>query len=305
VTIQPSDGAITFQDNSKGAVQVVADLEGYYGAGEYGFQPLTPLRVLDTRNKTGTTAAGPVAAHSTVRLNLSGELPTGVGAAVLNLTVTQPAASGFIIAYPNGQSVPGTSDLNFTARQTIPNQVIVPLTNDVADFYNDSSGTVQLIADLEGYFSSGAPDWYVPDGPTRIVDTRFGYSSSGPAEPISAHGTIPIDSADYYTGIAGPACVPNCPPPVDYLFNVTVTQPQAPGSLTAYPSGQVHPATSNLNFLAGQTIANLVTVQAPGNIVRIYNDSSGLVQLVVDQEGYYIDEVAYTGPDWVAGHSGR
>ena len=36
-------------------------------------------------------------------------------------------------------------------------------------FYNDSGGTVQLVADLDGYFSSGATSSFVPYGPTRIV----------------------------------------------------------------------------------------------------------------------------------------
>ena len=121
MTVQPAGGTIRFQNNSKGTVQVVADLDGYYGAGEYGFQPMTPVRVLDTRN--GTTAAGPVAARGTLRRNLSGKVPAGAAAAAA--------------AWPT--------------------------------FYNDSGGTVQLVADLDGYFSSGATSSFVPYGPTRIV----------------------------------------------------------------------------------------------------------------------------------------
>jgi hypothetical protein len=43
-------------------------------------------------------------------------------------------------------------------------QVIVPLTSDVADFYNDSGGTVQLVADLDGYFSAGATSSFALTG---------------------------------------------------------------------------------------------------------------------------------------------
>lgn len=66
---------ISFQNNSQGTLQVVADLDGYYSNAGSGFQPVTPVRVLDTRNKIGTMAAGPVAARGTVRLNLSGHVP--------------------------------------------------------------------------------------------------------------------------------------------------------------------------------------------------------------------------------------
>lgn len=69
------------------------------------------------------------------------------------------------------------------------NQVIVPLTNDIADFTNDSSGTVQFVADLDGYYASGAPDSFVPFGPQRIIDTRSG-AGTGKAGAVPAHGTL-------------------------------------------------------------------------------------------------------------------
>jgi hypothetical protein len=53
--------------------------------------------------------------------------------------------------FPDGTARPATSNLNFTAGETIPNLVIVPVGADgKVDFYNDSAGTVQLIADLSG-----------------------------------------------------------------------------------------------------------------------------------------------------------
>jgi len=286
VTIQPVNGAITIQNDSKGTVQVIADLDGYYSNSGSGFEDTSPVRVLDTRNKIGTTAAGPVPARGTVRLNLSGELPANAAAAVLNLTVTQPKEAGDITAYANGQPLPGASNLNFTAGETIPNQVIVPLTDDVADFYNDSAGTVQLIADLDGYYASGANGSFVPYGPTRIADTRSGIGVTAGAVP--AHGTLVITPDAYNTG-CNPLATCWTLPEADVL-NVTVTQPQAAGDLVVHNDNGGAPDTSNLNFTAGQTIANLVTVPSDGQ-VAIYNQSSGPVQIVVDQEGYYIAPV--------------
>jgi hypothetical protein len=171
VTVQPIGGVIRFHNGSTGTVQVVADLEGYYSDGGNGFTPLSPVRVLDTRNGTGAPAQ-PVAARGQLRLELSGKLPAGAAAAVLNVTVTQPKAPGFLTAFPDGQPVPTASNLNFTSGETVPNLVIVPVTDGEADFYNGSGGTVQVVADLDGYFGATGAGSFVPDGPTRIVDTR-------------------------------------------------------------------------------------------------------------------------------------
>ena len=150
---------------------------------------------------------------------------------MLNLTATQPTAGGFITAYAGGQPVPGTSNLNFTAGKTVANQVIVPLTGDVADFYNDSGGTVQLVADLDGYFSSSATSSFVPYGPTRIVDTRVGLGAKAGAVP--AHGTLVITPSTFNTG-----CNPNATcttAPSAFVLNVTVTQPKAGGVADCVP----------------------------------------------------------------------
>jgi hypothetical protein len=70
-------------------------------------------------------------------------------------------------------------------------------------------------------------------------------------------------------------------------LNVTATDPTAGGFLTVYPGGGTRPTASNLNFRAGQTIANMVLVPVgPGNTVRFYN-LSGTVNVIADLTGYY------------------
>jgi PKD repeat protein len=119
------------------------------------FASLPPARILDTRSGNGAPAA-PVAAGGTVALQVTGRggVPaSGVSAVVLNVTVTQPKAVGFITAYPHGTAKPTASNLNFVAGQTVPNLVVALVGADggVA-LYNGSSGTVQLIADVAGYY---------------------------------------------------------------------------------------------------------------------------------------------------------
>ena len=107
---------------------------------------------------TGAPAA-PVAAGGVVTLSVDGQggVPaSGVSAVVLNVTVAQPAANGYITVYPDGVTRPLASNLNFVADKSVPNLVIAPVGADGdVDLYNGSSGTVQLVADVSGYFSSG------------------------------------------------------------------------------------------------------------------------------------------------------
>jgi hypothetical protein len=278
VTVQPGATGIEFHNGSSGTVQVIADLDGYYGAAGSGLTPLVaPVRVLDTRSGTGAPKAA-VAAGATLALDLSGQVPAGATAAVLNVTVTQPKAAGFLTAFGDGQAVPQASAIDFVPGQTVANQVIVPLVNGKADFFNGSGGTIQLVADLSGYFSAASPGAFVPVGPVRIADTRTGQGGVSKAAVLPG-GFIEV-SPQVFAGSTA------------MVLNVTVTQPKAAGFLTVYPGAQPRPGTSNLNFRAGQTVAVQATVVgnevAGNNVVVIYNGGSATVQIVVDQQGDYI-----------------
>ena len=154
-----ADGKVDLYNGSGGTVQLVADASGWFAGvttpAVGAFNSLTPTRVLDTRNGTGTST-GAVAAGGTVVLDVEGQggIPaTGVAAVVLNVTATQPSASGFITVYGDGTARPLASNLNFVAGQTVPNLVVAPVGSDgEVDLYNGSGGTVQLVADASGWF---------------------------------------------------------------------------------------------------------------------------------------------------------
>src|SRR5439155_269772 len=82
-------------------------------------------------------------------------IPVGARAVTLNVTATNPTAGGYLTVFPHGQSRPTASNLNFTAGQTIPNLVTVPVGADgKVDFYN-FLGTTDVVADVFGYYTSG------------------------------------------------------------------------------------------------------------------------------------------------------
>ena len=279
-----ADGKVDFYNGSSGTVQVLADVSGWFASGTPGaggLTPLTPSRILDTRFNAG--ANGPVAAGGTISLQVDGAggIPaSGVAAVVLNVTATSPSAAGFLTVYPDGGTKPTTSNLNFSAGETVPNLVIAPVGADgKVDFYNGSSGTVQVLADVSGWFASGTPGagGLTPLTPSRILDTRFNAGANG---PVAAGGTISLQ-VDGAGGIpaSGVAAV---------VLNVTATSPSAAGFLTVYPDGGTKPTTSNLNFSAGETVPNLVIapVGADGK-VDFYNGSSGTVQVLADVSGWF------------------
>ncbi|WP_406203321.1 right-handed parallel beta-helix repeat-containing protein [Kitasatospora sp. NBC_01560] len=278
VTVPVKDGKVSFRNASGGTTHVVADLAGYYSAKGQLFHPQGPTRLLDTREPIGVAQKQPVPAGGTVDLQVAGVAgvpASGVTAATMNVTVTEPTQAGFLTVYPHGDALPDASNLNWTAGRTIPNLVTVPVKDGKVSFHNSSGGTVEVIADLAGYYSAQGEVSYHPVGPWRIADTRqdMNYESGArPAGTVGAGETldIPIDA----------------PNSTAVTLNVTVTEPGRDGFLTVYPKGEQAPNASNLNFLPGETIPNQVVVSVKNGGVSIRNNSGAPVHVVVDMFGY-------------------
>ena len=241
-----------------------------------------PTRVLDTRYGTGAAKA-PVKAHSITQVKFAGNggIPAGVTAVVLNVTATEPTAAGFITVYGDGSARPGSSNVNFVKGQTVPNQVIAPVGADgKVDFYNDSTGTTELIADVAGYFTATPSSGYSALTPYRLVDTRYG--TGEPKRPLAGKGSFAVQIAGNdgeklpVSGITAVA------------LNITSTGSLGSGFLTAYGDGASRPTASNVNFTTGQTIANsVITPVGSDGKIRIYNGSTKATNVVVDVVGYY------------------
>jgi hypothetical protein len=237
------------------------------------FVPIAPTRFLDTRN------AAPVGADSAVSFQVGGVagVPANVSAVVFNMTVTQPQNYGYIAAYPSGTTRPNASNENFSPGQTVPNLVTVPVGADgKVTLFNRSLGTTHLIADVAGYYIAGipaVPGAFVPMVPSRFLDTRN-------TAPVAADSAVSFQVG----GVAGiPASVSAV------VFNMTVTQPQNDGFVTAYPSGTTQPNASNENFAAGQTVPNSVAVRVGGDgKVALFNRSNGTTHLIADVAGYFL-----------------
>ncbi len=250
------------------------------------FKALPPTRILDTRQSGGPVGPGAV---RTVKVTDTGGVPADAGAVVMNVTVADPTANGFVTVYPTGQPTPLASNLNFVAGKTIANLVTAKVgTNGSVDIFN-FAGQTQVLFDVVGYFpktdtsaaalSANAAQGgeFVPLAPQRILDTRAGVGS--PKAPLGAGGQLQLPVANALgistTDIAA------------VVMNLTATNTTAAGYLTAWPSDKAQQTTSNLNFVAGQSVPNLavVPVSASGD-VSIFN-FAGTTDVIGDVVGYY------------------
>jgi hypothetical protein len=72
------------------------------------------------------------------------------------------------------------------------------------------------------------------------------------------------------------------------VANVTVTNTTGSSYLTVWPAGTTQPLASDLNWVAGETIPNLVVVELGSDGALSIFNYAGSTDVVVDVEGYYI-----------------
>ncbi len=266
------------------------------------YQAVTPARVTDTRPGSGYPNAGhSLGAGAILNVQVagvSGVPASGATAVVLNVTATNATQAGYLTVWPAGAARPATSNLNFVAGQTVADLVEVGLgTGGEVSIYN-RAGSVNVVVDVQAYVnnipwpiesqdsSNSIPGLFYNVPPARITDTRPGSGHPNAGHSLGTGGALDVQAA----GVAG---VPGVPGPFSgdgagaVVLNVTAVGPTKASHLTVWPSGTARPATSNLNFVPGQTVANRVMVPVGANgKVSIYN-LTGTVNVVVDVTGYF------------------
>jgi Concanavalin A-like lectin/glucanases superfamily len=292
----------------------VTTLYGQPPAGAYA--PVTPVRILDTRSATGLNdgITGPVGSNAAITVPIVGNANTtdipagtsGVTAADVSITITGQTAGGNLIGYADGTPRPVTSILNYPATGNISNSAIVPVGSDGdIDLYNASGGTVQVIVDLLGYFTtnfSGSAGYnastapanastYTPlADPVRLFYTGNGtgssfYSGTASNGQVAANTALTVTINGNTTNGAG---LPSSGVTAVAL-NLEALPPSGDnGSIAAYPDGTTRGNESNLSFTGGATYSTtaIVPVGTDGKI-DIYNASAASINIVGDLSGYF------------------
>lgn len=242
-----------------------------------GFRPLSPVRVVDTREGHGaTTVVGQVV--TAIQVGGTNGIPAGAQAISANVTVTNTAGAGYLTVWNCAPDRPVVASVNFGAGETVANGVSVPI---------DSSGrlcvfspvTTDLVVDVNGYYSDAGANRFSSITPTRLMDTRV---PIGPSTRLAAGQVVAL-------GIAGQAGIPTDAAAV--ALNVTSVSPTVDGYVTVWPCDQPQPFTASLNPVAGAIRPNLVIspVAADGSVCLF---SSSEVDLVVDVTGYLSNRAA-------------
>jgi hypothetical protein len=242
-------------DSSSGPRSSSLSSFGRIGA-KGSYFPLPPQRILDTRSGLGAPKA-PVGPAATVHLQVTGRggVPaTGVGAVVLNVTITAPTASGFLTAFPTGTVRPTASSLNFVAGWTRANSVMVSVgIGGKVDLFN-SNGFTHVIADVTGYYPGnddnlmtiGVGGQLQPTIPERLLDTRTDFGTKLPA------GFFVVIPVSY-----GAAADPHIRA---LAVNITAVDPTRDGFLTAWNGTGALPNTSSVNYTTRSVVPNTAVV---------------------------------------------
>ncbi len=265
--------------NSHGIAHCLVDVFGYYteGAGER-FTAVAPARLFDTRSGQGIRP-GKVPSDTKIDVQvagLAGVPASGATAVVMNLTVAEPDSEGWMRATPTGAAA-NTSNVNFFAADTVPNLVITKL-GAGGQITVDGFGTgAHVLGDVFGYFGpTGSLMRTV--APKRMLDTREG---------LGAAKAKVVGEESIRLAIGGLARFPRDARAV--ILNVTATNVDGPTFVTVWPDGEDMPATSNLNVIAGQTVANLVICRLGTTGALQLASPVSACDLIADVLGYFVD----------------
>jgi chitodextrinase len=265
---------------------LVVDVAGWFSpAGQgmgSGYTTVDPVRVLDTRDPALAPAGvvAPLDSQQELRFRVAGwaGFPADATAALLNVTVTDPRAAGYVRVYPCGEEQ-DISNVNYVAGQTVANLAAVKVAAG-GDVCFKSYAPADVVVDLAGWFAPGTGAGFVAPDPARLFDTRDPQMTPGGAAQRLA------DGRELAVQITGTGVVPTGATAV--AVNLTAADPSADGYVKVYPCGGTPPIVSNVNYWTHQVAAaNLAVVKLPPD-GRVCFSSYAPTDLVVDLAGWFV-----------------
>lgn len=263
------------------------------------FTALTPTRILDTRSGLGRNGRrGALTAGQTIAVDVADAIDVPVDdvtAIVMNVTVTQPTAGGYLTVYPSDVARPEISNINFAPGDTIPNLATVAVGPDGKVKIHHPYGSSHVLLDVVGFYtgSNGVPGArFRAIEPTRVLDTRSAVgvrtrTPIGPGEEIVFDAVAATPAGDRGTFVRA------------VVLNVTAVGATTPTFVTVYPSDVERPEASNLNPLPGRANANQVIARVGADgAIRLYNHL-GDVHLIADIAGYFFADYEQPGGRFV------
>ena len=230
------------------------------------------------------------------------------------VSATQAAGAPVVTRQPAGQSVPAGQPAQFSAAATpagaaLQWQVSADGGTSFADLAGQRGGTLSVTptaeqsgAQYRAVFTdpigmattapatltvtadpgSGTAGLYHPLLPSRILDTRLAHA------PVTA-------AADRRVPVLGVGGVPTSGVAA-VVLGAVVALPASAGDLEIFPTGlRPSPRTSNLNWPARRTVANLVTVPVGAGGTVALSTSAPSTDVALDVVGWYGDSSNHGG----------
>ena len=195
---------------------------------------------------------------------LAGMVADGARAAVIDLAAVDPSASGYLTAWSCDEAMPPTSNLNYVPGVTRAIHAVVTLSAD-ASICVFSMVSTDVLVDVTGSYTTSAGSLrFHPLAPTRLYDSRL------VGGIWQANETRTIDVPTNAAAVA---------------INVTITEPAASGFVTVFPCQETLPVVSNINYVPGQVVANLVQTGVSGGKVCVHSRARS--HIVIDLQGTY------------------
>ena len=231
------------------------------------FSPMVPVRLIDTRDGTGT-AAVPLGVGCTLQVHP--QVAPGTTSVAVNIVTVDPAAQGFITAYPCGIGRTFTSAVQSQPGRIVSGSVIVPLGPD-GSFCVFSNVATDVVVDLTGSFSPDAADRFEPIVAQRRFDSR------DVGVPLDVGQVVRVPTRG-----AGAAAADS----TGVSITVHALDAAVAGWIVAWPCDSPRPWASSANVNAGESVTNHVDV-ATGPTGEVCLMTSGPMHLAVDVNGWY------------------
>jgi SpoIID/LytB domain protein len=231
------------------------------------FLPIVPVRLIDTRDGTGTDVRQ---LGTGCTLVVRPTVPPGTTAVAVNIVTVDPRAQGFITAYPCGVGRTFTSVVQSQVGQIVSGSAIVPISSD-GSFCVFSNITTDVVIDMTGSFSPTAPARYEPIVTQRRFESR---TSTG---RLAAGTVVRVATRGDGGGAADSSGA---------SLTIHALDPVHAGFVTVWPCDEPRPWASSANVNLGGEVTNYadVAVSATGEACVFV---SAPMDLAIDLNGWY------------------
>ncbi|MEV4659513.1 hypothetical protein [Micromonospora sp. NPDC049301] len=287
-TIKPGANGKIAVYNAAGNVHIKVDVAGYFttatGSTGSGFVPVNHTRVVDSRSGLGITSGTlPGGVLRTANIGGGGLVPSTATAVMLDVLVIDATSNGWVtvgsstLAKTAVDYVKGVTSMGMTVKLNADGSRNVTLEN--------RGPAVHVAITVQGYWT-GSP---TTGAGLRPVPATTLYDSRVPtgAPPIPANGSIDV-------AVGGTNGLPTRGIAAAVL-NVTAVSPTVAGFFTVTPLDGTPVTASVTNFPAAHIARSSLVVTKVGTEgkVRIKNNSSGTVHLLVDLQGWFADPQSF------------